>query len=266
MKASLEIKGKNLEVDFSKGKDISISLLFNGPQPNTYNVDRATSIPYSDGQFIGDTREGGPCNFETHSITPHCNGTHTECIGHITNKRVSILRSLKEEIILSTLITVSPKNAKENYIPPLNPKDLVITKKQLEQKLKNINPNYLSALIIRTLPNTNDKKERDYMQNPPAFFSIEAMKYIVGLGVRHLLVDMPSVDRLFDDGILSAHNIFWETTEKAHNVNAGSKTITEMVFVPNEIKDGKYLLNLQIAPFAADAAPSRPILYKINEL
>ena len=31
MKAFLEIKGENLKVDFSKGKDISISLLFNGP-------------------------------------------------------------------------------------------------------------------------------------------------------------------------------------------------------------------------------------------
>ena len=92
------------------------------------------------------------------------------------------------------------------------------------------------------------------------------MNYIVSLGVKHLLVDTPSVDRLFDDGILSAHNIFWETKEKSLNVNAAYKTITEMVFVPNEVKDGKYLLNLQIAPFAADASPSRPILYKINEL
>ena len=266
MKARLETEGRNLEVDFSKGKDISISLLFNGCQPNTYNVDKATSQPYSDGQFIGDTRKGGPCNFETYSITPHCNGTHTECIGHITKERVSILTSLKEEIILSTLITVLPENSKENYTPPLNSKDLVITKKQLKKKLNKINSKYLDALIIRTLPNTNDKKKRDYMQNPSAFFTIESMNYIVSLGVKHLLVDMPSVDRLFDDGILSAHNIFWETKEKALNINAACKTITEMVFVPNEIKDGKYLLNLQVAPFFSDAAPSRPILYKINEL
>ena len=54
------------------------------------------------------------------------------------------------------------------------------------------------------------------MQNPPAFFSIESMKYIVSLGIKHLLVDMPSVDRLFDDGILSAHNIFWETKRKSY--------------------------------------------------
>ena len=92
------------------------------------------------------------------------------------------------------------------------------------------------------------------------------MKYIVELGIKHLLVDTPSVDRLFDEGVLSAHNIFWETKEKKLNLNALNKTITEMIFVPDNIKDGKYLLNLQFAPFVADAAPSRPILYKINEL
>ena len=115
MKALLDTEAKKLEVDFSEGKDISISLIFNGKQPNTYNVGKAISKPYSDGQFVGDTRMGGPCNFETYSITPHCNGTHTECVGHITNERVSILRSLNEEIILSTLVTVLPKNTKENY-------------------------------------------------------------------------------------------------------------------------------------------------------
>ena len=114
MKALLDIEGKNIEVDFSKGQDISISLLFNGDQPNTYNVGKAISKPYSDGQFIGDTRKGGPCNFETYSITPHCNGTHTECIGHITRERFSILSSLKEEMILSTLITVLAETSKEN--------------------------------------------------------------------------------------------------------------------------------------------------------
>ena len=92
------------------------------------------------------------------------------------------------------------------------------------------------------------------------------MKYLVQLGVKHLLVDTPSVDRLLDDGHLSTHNIFWETEDKKFNNNAKHKTITEMIFVKNDIKDGSYLLNLQIPAFVSDAAPSRPILYIINEL
>ena len=266
MKAVLFNGNNKVEVDFSKGKDISIPLFFNGDQPNTYNVNKAISKPYKDGQFIGDTREGGPCNFETYNFTPHCNGTHTECIGHITKERVSILNSLQEEMIFSSLITVDPEKSDENYNPELNKEDLVITKQQLETKIKTVGSNFLEALIIRTLPNSEEKKQRNYMQEPSSFFTIEAMNYIVELGIKHLLVDMPSVDRLFDDGVLSAHNIFWETEEKKLNLNTSNKTITEMIFVSDNIKDGKYLLNLQFAPFVADAAPSRPILYKINEL
>jgi len=37
-----------------------------------------------------------------------------------------------------------------------------------------------------------------------------------------------------------------------------------MVFVPNEVSDGNYVLNLQIASFENDASPSKPILYSIQ--
>ena len=266
MKALIDTGCEKLEVDFSKGMDISIPLYFNGEQPNTYGVDKAMSSPYQDGQFIGDTRKGGPCNFETYSFTPHCNGTHTECIGHITDERISILCSLKEEFIPSTLISVTPKSTNENYTPVLNKEDLVITKEDLQIQLKGVNVELLKGIIIRTLPNFEEKKSRDYMQETPAFFSIDAMEYLVSLGVQHLLVDTPSVDRLFDDGHLSAHNIFWETKGKQLNLNSQNKTITEMIFVPSAVEDGAYLLNLQIPAFVSDAAPSRPIIYKINEL
>ena len=266
MKAKISFKTFDFEVNFSKGNDISIPINFNGEQPNTYGVDGATSKPYQDGQFIGDTRNGGPCNFETYSFTPHCNGTHTECIGHITDERVSVLSSLNQEMIRATLVSVTPKNTTENYIPDLNKEDLVITKEDLESQLKDIDPAFLQGLIVRTTPNFEDKKSRDYMKVTPAFFSIDAMEYIVSLGVDHLLVDTPSVDRLLDDGRLSAHNIFWETKGKKFNPNTQNKTITEMIFVPSSLEDGAYLLNLQIPAFVSDAAPSRPIIYKINEL
>jgi arylformamidase len=266
MKAKISFHTLDFEVNFSKGNDISIPINFNGEQPNTYGVDIATSKPYQDGQFIGDTRKGGPCNFETYSFTPHCNGTHTECIGHITNERVSILTSLDQEMIPATLVSVTPRNTTEHYTPDLNKEDLVITKEDLELQLKDINPAFLQGLIVRTLPNSDNKKSRDYMKVSPAFFSIDAMEYIVSLRVDHLLVDTPSVDRLLDDGRLSAHNVFWETKGKEFNPNTQNKTITEMIFAPSYLEDGTYLLNLQIPAFVSDAAPSRPIIYKINEL
>ena len=266
MKAHILVGQKKYLVNFSNGIDISIPLNFNGKQPNTYGVTKASATTYKDENFIGDTRKGGPCNFETYKLTPHCNGTHTECIGHITKERVDILSSLDEEMILTSLISVTPKKTDENYIPKLNPDDLVITKKDLELKLQDINAVFLRGLIIRTLPNSDDKKSTDYMKNSSPFFSVEAMQYIVSLGVEHLLIDTPSVDRLLDEGNLSAHNIFWATNEKALNLNSQKKTITEMIFVSENINDGTYLLNLQIPAFVSDAAPSRPILYKVDDL
>ena len=266
MKGKFKIGSSEYSVDFSEKYDISIPLVFNGLQPNTYGVDIASSKSYEDTQFIGDTRRGGPCNFETYTLTPHCNGTHTECVGHITNERISILSSLNEELIPSTLISVTPENTSENYTPELNHDDLVITQSSLKKSLEQANTYFLKALVIRTLPNLETKKNRNYMKESPSFFSIEAMEYLVSLGVKHLLVDTPSVDRLFDDGHLSNHNIFWQTKSKELNPNTQNKTITEMIFVPNIINDGKYLLNLQIPAFVSDAAPSRPILYKINEI
>ena len=77
------------------------------------------------------------------------------------------------------------------------------------------------------------------------------------MGVKHLLIDLPSVDRESDGGVLAFHHAFWEVPNNPNH----ERTITEMVYVPTEIKDGNYLLNLQMAPFENDASPSRPVLY-----
>ena len=136
----------------------------------------------------------------------------------------------------------------------------------LEEKLNNISDAFLEGLIIRTYPNSKIKMSQDYMQQPPPFFSIDAMKYLRERGVEHLLVDTPSVDRLYDDGILSSHNIFWGTEAKKYNSNTKNYTITEMIYVDEKIEDGKYLLNLQIPSFVSDAAPSRPLIFKLNDI
>jgi arylformamidase len=255
------------ETDTEKPLDISIPLAFNSPQPNIYGVKTASANAYEDEQFIGDTRRGGSCNFENIAVNPHCNGTHTECVGHITFDRISVNDCLKDSFLLANLITVSPENASESvetYAVKFDETDKLITRKSIQNskfKIQNA-----EALIIRTTPNDESKKSRDYsLQNPP-FFSTEAMKYIVELGVKHLLVDVPSLEKLHDEGKLSNHRIFWSVEQGSRSITSQTKvnnTVTEMIFVPDEITDGVYLLNLQIAPFVSDASPSRPILFKM---
>ena len=247
--------------------DLSIPLDFNGLQPNTYDVAKAMSKAYEVDGFIGDTRRGGGCNFEVLSLIPHCNGTHTECIGHITDERYSIHRQLKEVMIRASLISVTPQKASETaeqYMPDFREQDKVITRKIVADALANQSLDFLEALIIRTLPNDESKKNRRYMQEEPPFMSLDAMEYLEGFGIRHLLVDLPSIDRTFDEGRLSAHHIFWNVEQESHLPDKDAyfhKTITEMIFVPDEVPDGQYLLNLQIAPFVGDAAPSRPVIF-----
>lgn len=228
--------------------DLSIPLDFRGPQPNAFGVDAATA------SALGDTRHGASVNFEQYTFIPHCNGTHTECVGHITDERISLRSCLRDVITTALLATVKPT---------ADGTDLVITPDHARHAGVRSGS---QSLILRTLPNAEDKLSRQYDgENIPPYFTAAAMRYIVECGFKHLLVDLPSIDRLFDNGKLENHRIFWNIEPQSRAVNAETRinnTVTELIYVPNEIEDGEYLLNLQIAPFESDASPSRPILFR----
>ena len=272
---NFETGGQNYKIDSEKPLDISIPLNFNGAQPNAYGVEKAQSKPCKAGEIVGDTRQNGSCNFEQITFIPHCNGTHTECVGHITNERISIHDCLKDAFIPASLISVKPENAdetNETYAIELSKNDKLITRNLIENALRIPNHGFqipnIEALIIRTLPNDESKLTREYLEIVPPFFSTEAMEFIVEIGIKHLLVDMPSIDRIFDEGRLSNHRIFWNVEAGKFELNEKSRTnstITELIFVPSFIEDGAYLLNLQIAAFTADASPARSILFEISK-
>ena len=95
----------------------------------------------------------------------------------------------------------------------------------------------------------------------------EAAVYLKAKGIKHLLIDLPSVDKEHDGGFLLAHKAFWNV-KNVNKLNADARlncTITEMIYVNDTILDGSYILNLQIASFENDASPSKPVLYKIEE-
>jgi arylformamidase len=275
---SIQVEGVSYEIDSSGPIDISIPLKFNGPQPNAYGVEPATSKACEYGELVGDTRRGGSCNFEQYTLIPHCNGTHTECVGHITNERISVRECLQDVFVSAVLVSVEGvmlSGTDETYTPASAETDHLITRVELESQLKSQTEgsmrrdgHALSALVIRTLPNDESKLTRKYGNDDiPPYFTSEAMEYIVGYGFKHLLVDLPSIDRLSDAGKLSNHRIFWKVEQGSFDVNADTRrnsTITELIYVPDNVGDGEYLLNLQIAPFEADASPSRPVLFRLK--
>jgi arylformamidase len=254
-----------LELEKYEYFDLSIPLKFNGPQPNAFGVESATSAACEYGDLIGDTRRDGSCNFERVTLIPHCNGTHTECVGHITNERISVRDCLKDVIAKAVVVTVEPARADacgEKYTVEFGEADLVITRRLLEPAIGNAD-----AVIVRTLPNDESKLSRIYKDEILPYFTNDAMQLLVERNVKHLLVDLPSIDRLDDEGKLSNHRIFWQVDAGKFEINEKtrlSSTVTELIYVPTEVNDGEYFLNLQIAPFESDAAPSRPIIFKMK--
>lgn len=241
------------KTDLSQPIDISIPITGTDANPIAWYIDKPVIEPVKMGDWTGKVSEGSSTNFNNIFFNPHGHGTHTECLGHITHNFYSINQALKQFFFIAEVITV---------IPEMQEDDFVITKEQVEEALKDKMP---EAVVIRTLPNATEKKSKNYSNTNPPYLLEETALYIRETGIKHLLIDLPSVDREQDEGRLVSHKAFWNVKD-INNLNSDARhdaTITEMIYVPDEVTDGSYLLNLQIASFENDATPSKPVLYKI---
>ena len=248
MLATIQYNSKKFSIDLSKPIDISIPLKTSKHNVNAWYLDEPKIEPVNKDGWTGSVAQEADVNFNNIYFNPHAHGNHTECVGHITEKVYSINKHLKQFFFLAEVITVAPEKLEG---------DFVISKKQLQFAFGN---KKREAIIIRTIPNTTEKLSKQYSNTNPPYLLEDAANYLREKGIKHLLIDLPSVDKEKDDGKLLAHNAFWNTSGKIRL----DATITEFIFVPNAVIDGTYFLNLQIAPFENDASPSKPILYKIE--
>lgn len=248
MKIQFQHKNNHYITDLSKPIDISIPLESGEKTVNCFYAPFMETSPVIAGDFIGSTAQGGVVNFLNVKINPHGNGTHTECVGHIAKEKFTINQCLKKFHFIAKLVSVFPTKMENG--------DRVILKSQMEEVFKNGDA---EAIIIRTIPNDAFKLKTHYSGGNPAYLHHEAMKYLVENGVQHLLIDLPSVDREEDGGKLLSHKAFWQYPDKIRE----NSTITELIYAPSEIKDGLYLLNIQIASFEIDVSPSKITIFEI---
>jgi arylformamidase len=286
MEVTVTLGAHRYAVDMARPQDISVPVRFDGQSLTEFGAPAARREAFKTEGFIGDVKKGGSCNCDMLTFSPHLHGTHTECVGHITSAKISVHEVLKDSFIPATLVTVVPESA-ETYDPARRSSDVLITRAALEKALAGCDKHFLSALVVRTAPppvggRSGGGHSRDTLSvsqagphpNPPPvgegtppFFSIEAMQYMNELGVKHLLVDTPSIDRVDDEGKLTNHHLFWGLEPGSHTAKTPSpKTVTELISVAASIMDGNYMLALQLAPFVSDAAPSRPILYEVRKI
>lgn len=245
MKIKATIAHQEVEWDTAQGMELTLPIIPGPETVNAWYMPDADISPFRVGSFVGSTALGGAVNCENITFNAHGNGTHTECVGHISKERVALHDCLKEFLFLAELITVAPEQQPNG--------DFVITEELLQGAVKHNHP----ALIIRTLPNSDDKKISRYSGTNPTYLSKEAAVWIRERGIEHLLIDTPSIDREEDGGELAAHHAFWNYP---HNTRYHC-TITELIYAPNTVPDGPYMLHIGVGAFDSDASPSRVVVY-----
>ena len=249
MRGLFDWQGNKCEADLTKPVDLSLVLSGNGkPNPSAWYVGPASIRPVRGDGFVGAVAEGGSVNFRDVAFNPHGHGTHTECLGHITPDvhPVDPLFRNQPAHLPCQLLTVRPQKRDD---------DLVID----VECLTGFTEPLPKAVVVRTLPNDVEKKTRSWSNTNPPYFTVDFMEALVRQGVEHLLVDLPSVDREVDEGRLEAHHAFWGLPDRPR----AHCTITELIYVPEGVSDGLYLLHLGVAPMDNDAAISRPVLYPV---
>jgi kynurenine formamidase len=253
MKIQLTHNHKNYQADLTKPLDISLPIKEGvTTNPSCYWAEGVKFETIVMGSFVGSVKQGGSVNYQKLTITPHGNGTHTECYGHISEDSEATINQLLNQFhFIAELVSVTAKHTADG--------DAVIPLEQVKDKLKY---NETEAVIIRTLPNTDTKKAQQYSGTNPPYLHADVTRYLAERGIKHILIDLPSVDREVDGGKLSAHKEFWKFPSSIRK----EATITELIFVSDSIADGLYLLNLQIASLEMDASPSKPVLYKLAEV
>lgn len=258
MQVVFEKFGKRWQANLGEPFDLSVSTGPGGDNPSAFFIAPAEFAPIRVGDFVGAVAEGGSANCEVLTLCAHGNGTHTECVGHITEERVVLGDVLREFWFDAQVVTVDIGSVGFVRLADVKSWKLLGTK----------------ALVVRSIPNDIEKKKQVWSGNQAPYFEPSALAFLREAGIIHLLTDFPSVDPEEDEGKLSAHHEWWGVPQRMMGGNVSrlgaahprlGATITELIYVPVSVADGLYLLNLQVPNLCTDAVPSRPVLYACTE-
>jgi kynurenine formamidase len=272
LNARLSVANREVRIDLSKPVSLAIDLDFSERQPRHFGAPPASTRPVAVPGFSGSVAQGASCNCQTLTLIPHCNGTHTECVGHLTREPADAYRVAPLGLLPALLVSVEPVDAAQARGESTEPKpqagDELITRQALAASWNKAVPLFEPrVLVLRTLPNPPAKRYQDYTNQTPPYLSREAALWLVERGIEHLVVDLPSIDRSHDEGRLTVHRIFFGLPRGSTTLAQAARpnsTVTELAYIPDTAPDGAYLIEIQVPALAGDAVPSRPLLYPVS--
>lgn len=240
------IDGYSYTASLDSGIDLSQGFGPNGDNALAFHIPAANIEPIRVGDFVGSVAAGSGANCEVIQFCAHGNGTHTECIGHITRERNSVNKLIQPGMLAACLISATPEKQGDDWVISAT-------------ALNNCGLHRTPAIIIRT-NNISSIRGKNWSSSNPCYFEPAAIQRLVDAGYQHILTDLPSIDREEDGGALASHHVWWQypANPRMH------ASITELIVVPENTPDGLYLLNLQFAPIESDASPSRPVIYPLT--
>lgn len=228
--------------------DLSIPVEFG--RPRAWYIDGPRREAVELGDWVGDVQRDGSVNFFNVHFNPHAHGTHTESLGHVVcETRHAIDLGISPWLAARVVRIAAPQ---------------LLTLESLKASSASLFD--YQALVLAT--QEGDLSQRDWRQTNPPSIEPAALAWLAEHGIRHLLVDLPSVDPEEDGGALAAHRAFWGLplgSQSASDAAYPEASITELIQVPADCAEGRYMLNLSLAPMQGDAVPSRPILFPAEQ-
>jgi len=248
------------------GEALSLArvLDFGAPHPRVFGAPPATTTPFVAGAFNGEVARGASCNCRAVHLVPHCNGTHTESVAHLTVESLRLTDLVPLEPLPAVVVSVRPVAAQqsgETADPPPLPGDRLVTATQIDRGWPAAWPADLPSprvLVLRTGVHDGD--------DVAPYLSLEAARRIVERGIDHVVVELPSVDRAEDEGRLAGHRILFGLPPGSTRLADAARphaTVTELAQVPATCPDGPCAVQLQLTPWTGDAVPSRPVLFPL---
>ncbi len=259
---SLRQAGRDFRIALESPVSLARPVDFAADGLTFFGAPPASVTPLIVGSFNGRVARGASCNGSTLTLTPHCHGTHTECVGHLTCEPIDAWRIAPRGLMHALLVSVAPQ-------------DRVISRAALDTAIRRATTSHAdtatpSALILRTM--TGDAAPAGAVRDA-AHVSVEAAMLLVERGIQHVVLDLPSMDPAADDGKLAAHRVFFGLPPR-HSDGAVTRasearadrahcTITEFAQIPRTLADGPCLLQLAMPEIDGDAVPSAPLLFPL---
>jgi hypothetical protein len=274
--ASVEIAGHRFGYDAARPVSLALPLDFHGNDPRWFGAPEARAEPLVAGAFSGRVASGASCNASTLRLTPHCNGTHTECAGHLVIEPLAARDVVPAGLLPALLLDIEPgAPGGEASRPAPRAGDLLFTRAALVAAWPGAL--FAGGVALAVAPRALVLRTRGATAGPgrsmgagaadmPPYLSLQAAEFIVERGIEHLVLELPSLDRLEDGGELAAHRAFFGLPPHGRTLaDAGRAhcTVTELAHVPPTLHTGFGLLSLQVPALGGDAVPSRPLWHPV---